>query len=205
MQPSSTLVVLARYLRAARNDCGKPYVSQLHDILKYCVLKRCFGLQDYFELELFRDEIFPRDEKHLCIGWKSASSIDKKLNHDYWRATANDKLLTYTLLDSLNYPIPATVATFSSEGRKLPGSRRLQSLAALKTYMLDEMPFPVFIKPIAGTFGKGVFNLVGRAAGENFLQKNGTWVSAEAISKYLRSKNADLPNAPYKGAVMPAF
>ena len=119
------------------------------------------GVEEYYELGVFDDMYFPGPEKARCVGWRGSAMIDQALNDDYWRATANDKVLNYALLVHYGFPVPETIATFSPSGRKIANELLLRTEEELRRYLSAALPFPVFIKPIHGTYGRGTFCLQG--------------------------------------------
>lgn len=130
------------------------------------------GVEEYYELEIFDDRSYPADRKSDCVGWRASARIDQRLNRNYWRATANDKLLNYALLQQYGLPAPETVATFSPTRRRVGAERLLASEAELRDYVTREMPFPMFIKPIGGTYGRGTFLFTGYEAGRQTFRDN---------------------------------
>ena len=73
---------------------------------------------------------------------------------------ANDKIVTYQLLASLGYPIPHTLATYSPAGRAIGGEARLGTHDAVKTF-LSNVHYPIFAKPVVGTYGRGAIAIAG--------------------------------------------
>lgn len=120
---------------------------------------RRLGVHEYYELEVFDDRYYPGKAKDDCIGWRASALLDQRLNHNYWRATANDKVLSYALLQQYGLPTPETIATFSIAKRRVGRERSLTTQAELEAYLDAELTFPVFIKPIHGSYGRGTYLL----------------------------------------------
>lgn len=170
----SQIYKLIRFARLAREQSGKSFMRQLIEIAQLRLGNKRLGPSEYYEFEIFDDRIFSPESKGQCVGWRASAALDLVRNHDYWRATANDKLLNYALLQHYGFPIPETVATYSPRGRTVGKELALDSQAQLEQYLTDAMPFPIFIKPISGTYGHGTFLLVGyEAASKKFIDVYG--------------------------------
>lgn len=85
--------------------------------------------------------------------------VDSVLNDNYWRAVANDKVLNYALLVHYGFPVPETLATYSPSGRKIANECLIRTEDELRHYLSADLLFPVFVKPIHGTYGRGTFCL----------------------------------------------
>lgn len=144
-------------------------IKQIKDILQY--RKTCgIGVSEYYELELFDQEKYPDIER--CIGRKRSALIDKLLNLDIWRATANDKILNYSLLAHFGFPIPETVATYNAGTARISQEKSLNSPEELHNFFDKEALFPVFIKPVHGSYGHGTFSLTNYDAPQQTFKTN---------------------------------
>jgi hypothetical protein len=114
--------------------------------------------------------------------------IDRRMNHNYWRATANDKVLNYALLAHYGFPIPQTLAIWSRRGQRIANESVLSSETELIDYLETGSPFPVFIKPIHGTYGRGTFCLLGKQADGAYLDSRGSTVSRAALLEAWRNQ-----------------
>jgi len=165
---------LMQHALAVRRLTGKPVIRQLLEILRLSMGEHRLGMSEYYELGVFDDSAFPPGKKSDCIGWRASQKIDKQLNHSNWRATANDKVLNYALLQHYGYPAPETIATFSPHKRRVGKEVSLSTEGALEDFLSHTMPFPVFIKPIHGSYGRGTFLLNSYdAASQCFIDSNG--------------------------------
>lgn len=150
---------LYSYSKLVQERTGK---SQLRQMMEMVALRRGrlkLGIEEYYELGVFDDLSFPGSEKARCLGWKGSALVDRKLNEEYWRATANDKVLNYALLTHYGFPVPHTVAIWSQSGKRIAGERHICDEAELREYLHHGLMLPVFIKPINGTYGRGTFCL----------------------------------------------
>ena len=150
---------LIQHALVVRRLTGKPVLRQLREILSLSLGQHRLGVSEYYELGVFDDNAFTPTEKRDCIGWRASKAIDAQLNHDYWRATANDKVLNYALLMHYGYPVPETVATYSTLGHKASSEISLSTEGALIDFVTHRMSFPMIVKPIHGSYGRGTFLL----------------------------------------------
>lgn len=151
------LTKLLRYASQAKAQTGKGYLAQWMEVLRLARQGRRLGVEEYYELEIFNDHLYPAPRKDDCVGWRASAEVDKRLNHPYWRAIANDKLLNYALLQHFALPSPDTIAVYSTEGRRVGNERCLRSERELREYVSQSLTFPVFVKPICGAYGRGTF------------------------------------------------
>ena len=160
-------------------DRGISRATQMTDILS-ARRQAGIGISEYYELELFDRQKFP--DLRRCIGRRGSARIDKLLNDDYWRATANDKILNYALLAHFGLPIAETVATFNAGHARIATEQRIDTDQALHTFFSASQHFPLFVKPVHGSYGKGTFSLQSyEAATRTFLTPNNARVSLDEI------------------------
>ncbi|MCB1772076.1 MAG: hypothetical protein KDI88_00550 [Gammaproteobacteria bacterium] len=160
-------------------DRGISRATQIADILSARRQAR-IGVSEYYELELFDRQKF--SDLHRCIGRHGSARIDRLLNNDYWRATANDKILNYALLVHFGLPIAETVATFNAGHARIAQERRIADDDALHAFFADSDAYPLFAKPVHGSYGKGTFSLQSYDPGSRtFVAPNGGQVSLNDI------------------------
>ena len=170
----SRLGKLFAYASLVREQTGKSYLRQMVELYQLASGPHRLGVEEYYELAVFDDAHFPGPRKVDCIGWRASHAIDLKLNGQYWRATANDKVLNYALLQHYGFAMPNTVATYSPQQRRVGKELSLGTRLELEAYLTQAMRFPVFIKPIHGSYGRGTFLLKSyEAAGRYFIDAHG--------------------------------
>lgn len=173
---------LQAYSRLVQEQTGKSRLNQMLEILALHRGRLKLGIEEYYELGVFDDRSFPGAEKTRCLGWKSSAMIDQTFNNDYWRATANDKVLNYALLVHYGFPVPRTLAIWSPAGKRIGDETLLSNEEELREYLVNGLPFPVFIKPIHGTYGRGTFCLQQQLAdGTGYLDSRGCEVSRDEL------------------------
>ncbi len=150
---------LIRYANAVKHRHGKPYARQLVELARVTTGEQQLSASEYYELGVFDDTAYPAGRKLDCVGWRASARIDQAMNHSYWRATANDKLLNYAMLQHYGFPIPRTQACYSPLGRHIGPERRPHNRQELEDFLRTEMTFPAFIKPVHGSYGRDTFLL----------------------------------------------
>ena len=186
----SKLRKLYAYARLVKAQTGKPWLRQAMEIRGLASGRQRIGIEEYYELGIFDDDFFPVQEKSRCVGWRSSAKIDRVLNDDSWRATANDKVLNYALLVHYGFPVPETLAIYSPSGRRVAQEPLLRNKEELDAYLGTAVTFPVFIKPIHGTYGRGTFCLkesLNNNAG--FLDIRGQAVSRSELLATCKNKH----------------
>jgi len=160
---------LITYAAEPKRQVCKYYWQQLTDIVRLITSAQQLGPSEYYEFGVFDDAAYPAQKRADCVGWRASGKIDRQLNHANWRAVANDKLLNYVLLPHFGLPIPKTIACYSPQGRRVGNERQLHTRQEIEAFPRQEARFPVFIKPIHGSYGSGTYLLQGRDAASGEL------------------------------------
>jgi hypothetical protein len=148
-----------RSARLVKRVTGKSLASQALEIVRLHFGRTRLGPGDYYALDLFDEALSFRDKSRF-VGWRASAEIDSRLNAAFSRVLANDKIVNYQLLGALGFPMPRTIATYSKTGRAIGTEIRLSSLEAVRSF-LRSANFPMFAKPVAGTYGRGAASLAG--------------------------------------------
>ena len=165
---------LIHYARTVKHHHGKPYARQLLDLARVAAGRQQLGASEYYELGVFDDNAYPAGQKLDCVGWRASARIDLALNQSIWRATANDKLLNYAMLQHHGFPIPRTQACYSPLGRHIGTERRPRTRQELEDFLCTDMRFPAFIKPVHGSYGRDTYLLQAfDAAQKKFVDSHG--------------------------------
>ena len=179
---------LVSYAGSVKQRTGKAYFRQFIEILQLARGPQRLGVEEYYEFEVFDDAYFSPERKSDCVGSRASALIDVRLNHAFWRAAANDKVLNYALLQQFGFAIPQTIATFSTKMRRIGVELSLATREALEDFLINSMAFPVFIKPIHGSYGRGTFLLESyEPSRKSFVDVHGKDVAlADLLSECLR-------------------
>lgn len=161
---ASTWKVCAREAPAALADDGVPRLQQLWELL---VLRSGIGkltAEDYYKLRLYRQKM-PLTEKRQYM---SNQAIPPAMV-GRWKAVADDKLLTYSILSGCGFRTPTVYAIC----HPLRCHGRVTALRAppdAAAYLRSQAPYPFIIKPIRSMFSKDVMLVEGLEPRSNALQ-----------------------------------
>ena len=150
---------LLAYGKQVTDETGKPLTQQLSELLDLRFSGNHLGFEEYYRLGIFNDKHFPPAIKKQYLGWRGSHHLDAVLNDSASGILADDKIINYSLLNNLGFPIPKTVATFSRVGRKISDETLLTNENDLTTFLTTASHYPLFAKPVFGAYGRGTFAL----------------------------------------------
>lgn len=145
--------------KAVRNLTGKTLGRQLREAIALRLGKQRIGISEYFEYGIW-DPKLTAEQRAAFISWRTSAELDRRFNSDHARVLANDKLINYIILDSLGFPFPRPLATYSVSGRRIAKETLLKSRGDVFQY-LQTAPYPLFVKPISAGYGRGAAGLAG--------------------------------------------
>ena len=150
---------IAAYVQQARRvstDHGISIIRQLAEIVHLARHPGRIGPGDYYSYRLFEASL-PSAEKENFVGWKAESRLDA-LNERSWHCLGLDKVLMYSLFQSINLRIPETRAIYlPGRFRPLAGADALENPVVLHAWLRTPENYPFFSKPSASGFGRGAF------------------------------------------------
>jgi hypothetical protein len=141
-----------------RKQTGKSIASQLSEVLRLRLSRSALSPSEYYEYHLYQDDIAFADKRDY-LGWRKSIAFDRALNLDSWRACANDKLLCHILLQGLGFPLPKIRAIYDTSGRQFDNAIALRDIDSVAEYLRTDAAYPLFVKPIVGSFGRGAIEL----------------------------------------------
>lgn len=141
-----------------RKETGKSITAQFSEALRLRLSRTALSPSEYYEYHLYEDGM-AFDAKRDYLGWRKSRELDRALNLDSWRACANDKLLFHSLLHGLGFPLPRIRAIYNASGRQFDGAVSLVDTDSVRNYLQFDAPYPLFVKPIVGSFGRGAIAL----------------------------------------------
>lgn len=179
-----------RLVRMASKESGRAIWELLWEVIYLRFSARKLGFEEYFELALFRVEFEPDQSVDDLFGWRASAWLDERANATHWRACANDKLLMSKLLSrSADLPLPEIVACYSPTGRTLDCAPHFSDPSAFEAFLKKSEAFPLIVKPIAGTYGRGVIEISGCDEQGNLLGKSGDVLADDELSSLLENPN----------------
>jgi putative polysaccharide biosynthesis protein len=174
------------------SNSGKPFCRHLIDAITLRLRRPPIGLGEYLDYGIWRRAITPqlRDE---FIGWRQSAALDKSLNLDPSRVLANNKLISYLILQKQGLPIPEPVATFTVNGQRIGQEIVLESIDSVREF-LQQNVYPFYVKPISAGYGRDVLGVTARD-GQQLDLMDGNSIS---IDDFLRP----FEFAPYDGMLL---
>lgn len=122
---------------------------------------------EYFYYGLHGDDL-SETEKRRFVGKNVQGKLHTKCNDMAWRAVADNKQLFYAAMKGYGFPVPETVAVFSTAGLAWPG-RTLRSREQLVDFLRDAQGYPLFAKPVDGIYSVGTLGIASVAADDDVL------------------------------------
>lgn len=160
---------LLRMALNAKSEAGKSLSSQLLDVVKLRFGSTRLGASEYYLYELYDDSRYSFSKKLEFVGWRLSREIDRKLNDDRWRVFANDKVVFATMMAANSLRSPEIKAIYSENFRHFYSAQLLSNALEATEYLSNEKVYPLFIKPINGTYGRGGFSALSYDRGSDLI------------------------------------
>ncbi|MGZ8250315.1 sugar-transfer associated ATP-grasp domain-containing protein [Methylomagnum sp.] len=177
---------LYEYAKAVRSTHKKPIINQFIEATKLYFSQSKIGFSEYYEYGIYDDEKIKSQHKSEMIGWRTSAYIDKVLNDGSWRSTANNKLLCCAILNGLNIPAPKNLAIYSvfDIGKN---EILLRDPDSLRNFLSREDIYPIFVKPVQGTYGRDAYAVLSYdPSTERLVLKNGGYLEIKKLIEKAR-------------------
>jgi len=142
-------------LTAARAQTGKSFGAQVRDIIRLARADGKLQPADYYYFRLYDDAAYPFEEKRRFLSERVHPAVIERCSDPQWRVLADDKFLTYSLLESCGAPVPETQAVYAANGRRFGRVPTLSTADDLAGFLTGAASYPLFAKPLAGIFSLG--------------------------------------------------
>jgi len=139
---------------------GKSLHSQFYELIWLRLGLSKLGADDYYLYKLYDDSLYSFKDKTQFIGWRTSMKIDKALNHDESRVFANDKLEFSMKMSNAGLRTPKILAVFNEDNIPISSVNQLSTTDEASTFLRMKNIYPVFIKPVHGTYGRGGFSAI---------------------------------------------
>jgi hypothetical protein len=156
----SQLQVWRHRAHLASQQSGKGLLAQLLEIANLRLGKGKIGVSEYYNYCLYDDQRFSRDSKSRFVGRRRMRDLYRRLNQGNWHGVSDDKLLFYSLIDSLDLPYPRLYAVYHPHGRPFGGVQCFRDPQALVSFLRTGIRYPFFLKPARGKHGAGAVAVV---------------------------------------------
>lgn len=165
-------------LRAARAG-GRTYVDVIKEMVKVSRGPGKLTPQEYFYFRLWDGDLSIADKLQF-VGKARQAELHAACNEvDLWGVMVDDKLLFHEAMRGGDFPVPELLAVVHTE-RRSGGVPAIAGVDALRAFLTEECPFPVFGKPLDGVFSLGVFRADAYDAGaEQLVMHDGTRVAVD--------------------------
>lgn len=147
-----------QHARQVSKSSGKGVMSQIAEIIGLRFFHTGLGPSEYYLYRLYDDKLHNYKTKKQFVGWRHSINLDRRMNSDQWRIFANDKVAFYSMMEANSIEYPKVAALFDRSGRRLKNAVPLHSIDAAAAYLRDPAIYPLFIKPVSGTYGRGAFS-----------------------------------------------
>jgi hypothetical protein len=138
-----------------RRTTGKSILSQLIEMFRLRFLEGGIGPSEYYNYELYNDQLFPFSAKRDFVGGKATRKLYADLNSVQWRGIARDKIVFHIFMRGLGLPTPKLYAIYSPFHRLLNDVPCITELNAMTDFIKNRISYPFFAKPISGAHGVG--------------------------------------------------
>ena len=174
----------------ARRKSGKGLARQLCEILSLRFGRQELTASEYYAYGLYDDTRFTREAKRRYGGVRVDVRLDRALNDKKWHCITQDKIITYLLLNSLGLPYPRLKAVFDDAPRYVAGVPCLTTIEGLRAFLADAQ-YPLFAKPVGGSFGRGALAIRGFDGQRDSLElTSGDTLSMDAFLHLHRTPQA---------------
>ncbi|MAI90162.1 sugar-transfer associated ATP-grasp domain-containing protein [Ponticaulis sp.] len=133
-------------LQAAAAESGRSPLSILSEWWKISKQPGKLSIWEYLQYELYKtDQDLP--EKQTYISERLHWPVTDLISDPQWRATTEDKWLSYQILNSLGVNVPETIAVLDTGLRTFGKTEKLSGLDDLKAFLSRQTELPIFAKP----------------------------------------------------------
>ncbi len=149
----SSIANLLRNAFEVRRAHGIGLVRQCGEILRLSRERGRLGPAEYYDYRVFLDAL-PYAAKREFLGWRGEAQLEF-LNQRAWHALANDKLAFSAAMAGVGIPLARTVAIFHEARRYFGNVPCYGDNAELADFLRTNPIWPLFAKPVQGTYGRG--------------------------------------------------
>ncbi len=180
LTPQLPELPLGPCIKSVTKSLGKTPMAQVKELARLRFGRGKISPQEYFYYRLYDDAVDAQEKKRF-VGKALETKLHQLTCEPASWVMAHDKLVCYSLLQSLGFPIPQTAAVYR-RAAAFPGVESLGSNEALASYLRRGMTTPLFGKPVRGIRSGGVLRLEGYdAASDTVIAGGGQTVAVDAL------------------------
>lgn len=143
---------------AVTRATGRSPLGQAGDLLRLKSGPGKLDIDEYYYYGLYDRSRFGREEAARFAGRRRQNEDAAIVNDRSWYALGQDKLAAGAVLAGLGLPVPRIHAILHKT-RGGPGLPALRGRDELARHLRGAMPYPVFGKPVGGSFSLGVLGM----------------------------------------------
>ena len=173
MKLGRTVAQTLRWARAAKAQSGRGYLAQLADVLRLRAAGKGVGVDLYYGLRLFEPNR-TWQQKSEYVGLWIKDRLYRVQDPDTLQLF-KDKLRAAVFFQDHDIPSPPILAATHTT-IDVPGMVALHSPEALKAWLAEQAPYPLFSKPSAsyGGFGNVLIETFDRTGGRLVFRDGGS-------------------------------
>lgn len=172
---------LGELFRYALNVKKKPLVPLIKEMIELARGAGRLSPRDYFRFQLYDDQLHSPESRKRFISGKLHWPITNKCSPVEWRATTEDKWLSYNILANFGLPVPRTQAVVDKTYRTFGDDTKISTTGEMEEFLRDKARFPIFAKPNSEMGSFGAFIITGGGDGEVTLSDGRTISCAELV------------------------
>ena len=183
--PRPQRVKVARWVFQVRRQGLRGYMGQVYDLLRLYVAPQRLSPIEYYYYHLYDQKRYTEAERRAFIGHIGRRKIATFLNHPRSVILADDKLVSYTFLKGLGFPVPRILALFHPNRThgEVPALRTPDTVQA---FLSEGMTYPCFGKPLTKSNAIGVASIRAyRAADDTVILSGDRAVKAHDFAQAL--------------------
>ena len=165
----------------ALTETKKSPVALVKEIVELARGSGKLSPRDYFRFQLYDDQFHSPESKKRFISGKRHWPITNKCSPVEWRATTEDKWLSYNILANFGLPVPRTQAVIDKTNRTFGDDDRISTAGEMESFLLGKARFPIFAKPNSEMGSFGAFIITGFGDGGVALSDGKTVSCAELV------------------------
>jgi hypothetical protein len=166
---AKALMTFVNQARQVERQHGVSVATQIAEAARLKQRTARFSLQDYFDFRLFERTPEAEDRRRHLAGSKWQAFLEYELNDQRWKCLVDDKVVTYALMRAAGVPTPALAAVYTPQRRVALDAHACATEAEVGAYLRHTSRFPLFVKPIRGSVGKGAAVITGYDGGDDAL------------------------------------
>ena len=185
---SKSQLSFAELMPRVASENGKPMPSQIKDLIQLVMRHHKLGIDEYYQMKLYDDELYDRDAKQQFVGLAKSREIWKRLMAlNRHIGLFDDKLMFERTLESFGFLAPKTIAVMGGHypSHSIP---QISDATSFHTF-LENAEMPVFAKPIDSLGSLGSIRIEGYSATNRMISvSNGNVVSLDGFLAEVENK-----------------